>query len=301
MPKLETYGVITPEELKQAEREGKFRIADNVTCSYCDQPVRVDTQTQYLYCPQHYKLALSLHWYPGYPAVPYDAPRYKEMHFFLAQLERNRPLFDRQTPEYIAREKGCPFCDRYLLPVDTSIETQRDASLLNQKMFCSECGVSFLIEAIAPAENVRQLRFLVDAKHLPKTDAPETDTDDAPQTENKAENLPRHLPENQPPNQNDSQPSDGRHFVDNVPPVRNASDVDAEIPEPQNAHTDIAGQILDYLSSAPNHTATTAEMTDAFNASPNGFNKAKEKLIEAGKIRRVTRGVYQLINPKSTT
>ena len=148
MPKLKTYGVITEEELNQAEREGTFLITDTVTCSYCDQPVRVDTNTQYLYCPQHHPLALSMYWYPGYPAVPYDAPRYKEMHFFLTQLERNRPLFDRQQPEYIAREKGCPFCDRYLTPVDATLEEQRDASLLNQRMSCSECGVSFLIEVI---------------------------------------------------------------------------------------------------------------------------------------------------------
>ena len=52
MAKLETYGVITEEEYKQAERDGNFLITDTLVCSYCQAPVRVQNQDS-LYCPQH--------------------------------------------------------------------------------------------------------------------------------------------------------------------------------------------------------------------------------------------------------
>ena len=323
MPKLKTYGVITEDEYRQAEQEGRFLIADTVTCSYCDQPVTVDTDTQYLYCPQHYQLALTMYWYPGYPAVPMDAPRYKEMHFFLSQLERNLPLFDRTQPEYLAREKGCPFCDRYLTPVDPRIEAQRDASLLNQSMFCPECGVSFLIEVIerpSIGKNVLRLRFRVDAKHLPQgldaqvrhqkasipstaednsdgiatsdrvvTDALRTPSDrilSDPVRENQDVNQPPNQPVNQPHAVDSQNPSDGRATWHSAAPVS----------ENPNARKDIQGQIEAYLSDAEEHTAQTAEMIKAIGCSPQGFNVEKEKLIEAGKIRKVKRGVYQLIN-----
>jgi len=92
-------------------------------------------------------------------------------------------------------------------------------------------------------------------------------------------------PENQTPNQ----------------PINQPQARDSQIPLPPNAHTDIAGQIVEYLTDAPNHTATTAEMIAAFGCSPQGFNVEKEKLIEAGKISKLKRGVYQLINHTEST
>ena len=321
MPKLQTQGVITEEELKQAERDGKFLIADNVTCSYCDQPVTVDTDPQYLYCPQHFQLALTMYWYPGYPAVPMDAPRYKEMHFFLAQLERNQPLFDRRQPEYLATEKGCPFCDRYMSAVDTRREGERDVSLLNQKMFCPDCGVSFLIEVVerpSIGQNVLRLRFRVDAKHLPQaidaqvrkpqkasiastaednsdgiatsdrvvTDAVRTPSDrilSDPVRENQDVNQPLNQPLNQPPNQppNPSQTHASETETDELP----------------NRHKDVEAQIVAFLTDAPQNTAETRQMIHACDCTPESFNQARKRLQKHGKIRKVKRGVYQLINP----
>lgn len=157
MSKLKTYGIITEEEYRQAERNGKLLITENAVCSYCHGPVEVHDNS-YLYCRQHSQLALRIMAYPGYPSVPKEVPRYKQMHFFFSKLERNRTLFDRQQPEYIAREKGCPFCDRYL----SHGQTGRDASLLNHPLFCPDCGVSFLIEVIerrVDDKNRLQLRF----------------------------------------------------------------------------------------------------------------------------------------------
>lgn len=100
------------------------------------------------------------------------------------------------------------------------------------------------------------------------TDAPETDTADNNETQ----------PLNQPLN----------------PPQHQPNAID-EIPEHPNAHTDIAGQIVAYLTDAENHTATAGEMKAAFDCSPEGFNKAIKTL--AGRVERIKRGTYQLINP----
>lgn len=67
--------------------------------------------------------------------------------------------------------------------------------------------------------------------------------------------------------------------------------------EHPNAHTDIAGQILASLTDALHHTATTKEMRAAIGCTTEGFNKARKKLLAEGKIRKVKRGVYALINP----
>ena len=62
-------------------------------------------------------------------------------------------------------------------------------------------------------------------------------------------------------------------------------------------HTDVAGQILTYLSRQPNHTATRKEMLSVIHGSDSRFKAAIRELIEARKIRRVSRGVYELIIP----
>lgn len=219
------------------------------------------------------------------------------MHFFFSQLARNQPLFDHRQPEYIATEKGCPFCDRYLLPVDPRREGERDASLLNQKMFCADCGVSFLIEVIARTVDGKQrlkMRFTPDTEKLSTAEAEHSQRQHDTTKTVANDEKPQKLPRSQPPNHNENQPSDGRDIVHKVPPVRNASDVPAEIPEHPNRHTDIAGQIVEYLTE--HKTGKTAEMIAAFNCTTQGFNKARKKLIAQGQIRKVKRGVYQLIH-----
>ena len=134
------------------------------------------------------------------------------------------------------------------------------------------------IKRAANLPHVQRDTPFIPIRNLPDTDSL-TRAKQTPHTDEKDQNLPR----SQPQNQNESQP--------------NASDVDAESPENPNAHIDIAGQIVEYLTDAPMHTAGTAEMVKAIGCSRQGFNVEKEKLIEAGKIRKVTRGVYQLINP----
>lgn len=76
-------------------------------------------------------------------------------------------------------------------------------------------------------------------------------------------------------------------------PLNQPNAIDFEYP---NAHTDFAGQIVAYLKDTENHTATMGEMKAAFDCSPEGLNKAIKTLIEAGRIYRIKRGVYQLIN-----
>ena len=72
------------------------------------------------------------------------------------------------------------------------------------------------------------------------------------------------------------------------------------IAPPSNAKKDVEGQMLKYLTHAPRNTATTAEMRNAFGCSRQGLKDAADNLIEAGKIRRLKRGVYEFINHKPT-
>lgn len=84
-----------------------------------------------------------------------------------------------------------------------------------------------------------------------------------------------------------------QNLPQNLPQVTS----DFQISEHPNAHTDIAAQIVAYLTDAPNHTATTAEMRLAIGCTTEGFNKAVKKLITLGKIRKIKRGVYALNLP----
>ena len=81
--------------------------------------------------------------------------------------------------------------------------------------------------------------------------------------------------------------------TENLPQVTR----DFQIPEHPNAHTDIAAQIVAYLTDASDHTAKTAEMRQAIGCTTEGFNKARKKLLKHGKIRTLARGVYALNLP----
>ena len=272
MPKLKTYGVITEDEYKQ----GNFLIASNVTCSYCDQPVSVSENPEYLYCPQHYQLALSMVMYPGYPAIPRDTPRYKEMHFFFSQLARNLPLFDRQKPEYLVREKGCPFCDRYLLPVDPRRDGQIDTSLLNQTLFCPDCGVAFLIEVIAPTgrqDEGLQMHF------TPDTDAhtPQTHTASQPQT-TQTHTGNRDTETHTHAKKNETTPA---------APVGSTTDT----PPKKNAPKDIEGQILALLPK-DGTAMRPKEILANINGNRKNMYEALKRLEKDGHIKNVERGWY---------
>ena len=282
MEKTQTPRILTQNEITR----GNFLIATNVTCSYCDQPVRVSENPEYLSCTQHHQLALSMYWYPGYPAVPIETPRYKEMHFFLSPLARNRPLFDSPQPKYIATEKGCPLCDLYITPLDANIEGQRDASLLNTPLFCPDCSLTFRIKVIPrPASEVLQLRFQLDARHLPPTAQNITDriVSDPVRDTADVENQRVNPPPNQPPNPSQTHASE--------------TETQTQTDDPPNRHKDVEAQIVAFLTDAPQNTAETREMIDACDCTPESFNQARKRLLKHGRIRKIKRGVYQLINP----
>lgn len=126
--------------------------------------------------------------------------------------------------------------------------------------------------------NVPRDTPFIPIRPLPDTDKNGTHAQDA--TQNDTENRPMKQTVNQPQNQPNL-----THAFDNIPD------------ENPNRHTDVKGQIVAYLTDAPENTAGTREMTTAIGCSPQGFKKAKDKLIEHGQIRQIKRGVYQLINP----
>ena len=192
MAKLKSYGIITPDELHSTEQAGRFVITNKLTCAYCPEPVTVKDH-EYLYCQQHHYLKMSVEAYPGYPAIPKEVPRYHEMHFSLSRLDQNRGTFDNETSKDIAREKGCPFCGRYMDPPPAD---KRDFSVLNQRFFCPDCGVAFQIVVSAYVigdQNLLALRFQPSEKHL-QTEAAVEHTDvgnrQHPQIEQQIEHPP---------------------------------------------------------------------------------------------------------------
>ena len=165
MAKLQTPGLITKEEYEKAQTEDRFLITENVVCSYCQEPVSY-RETYDLYqhktkrgfdCKRHRELILSMVAYPGYPSIPKDEPRYGQMHIFLSEV--NRTLYSDERIGYVAEDRGCPFCNRYLSIQGTD---ERDTSLLSNPLFCEDCEVAFLIEVIERQENGKkrlELRF----------------------------------------------------------------------------------------------------------------------------------------------
>lgn len=72
--------------------------------------------------------------------------------------------------------------------------------------------------------------------------------------------------------------------------------VNTSIPDsPPNQHKDVAGQILKYLSENGG-IGKTDKMREAIGCSPQGFNKAIKKLIDNGRVKKIARGIYELIN-----
>ena len=158
MAKLQTHGVITRQEFQQAETEGTFIISPKVVCAYCRNTVTIH-DNQYLYCSRHQHLKLSVDVASDYPAVPQE-DHYREMHFSLSRLYRNQTSFDsNEQRKYVARGKGCPFCDKYMMPVDFAWGERFDASLLNQRVFCSDCGVDFHIKVVEHKKGL-EMRFM---------------------------------------------------------------------------------------------------------------------------------------------
>ena len=76
--------------------------------------------------------------------------------------------------------------------------------------------------------------------------------------------------------------------------------IDVPIPASHpNARKDVARQIIEYLTEHQN-TATTSQLLDTCQCSREALNKALQKLIKAGTIEKVKRGVYVLINRSET-
>ena len=78
-------------------------------------------------------------------------------------------------------------------------------------------------------------------------------------------------------------------------PLNQPNTTHTPLPDPSNAHIDVAGQILEYLSEHGG-TGTTKQMRDAIGCSPQGFKDAIDKLIAEGQIQRIKRGTYKLTN-----
>ena len=270
MAKLKTPGIITPEEYQQAAAAGRFLICEDVRCSYCQSGVRRHDQDD-LYCHEHRQLRLWMDWYPGFPGIPKEAPRYNEMHFTLSKLVGNQLPFNERRTKPIAEAKGCPFCSRYMDAVDPLLAEKLDPSLLNQSLSCRDCDVAFrihLTDAELAGENVLELRFQPEEQYL--LASAETQT----------------RPSADPP----SVDSDARDADEVEAPPSSVSEAVRS-----NAHKDVAGQILDYLSENGD-IGKTPKMKEALDCSPQSFKEAIDKLIAERRVRKVVRGVYELIH-----
>lgn len=166
MAKPQTPGVITLQEFQRAEKEGKFIISHKVVCAYCTKTVAINgNDKKFLYCPHHNYLKLSVETAPDYPAVPQE-DHYKEMNFRLYRLYRSQTS-DNEPRKYVARGKGCPFCDKYMIRVDYDWGERFDASLLNQRVLCADCEVHFHIK-VFERKKWLEMRFVPEEKYLPE-------------------------------------------------------------------------------------------------------------------------------------
>lgn len=123
----------------------------------------------------------------------------------------------------------------------------------------------------------------IESRNLPPN-AIATGRNDTPHNENRPLNPPPNQPLNPP-----QAMSDGIGHNPCGDPVR-----DSQSPEHHNAHIDVKGQVEAYLTE--HHIATTPKLRDVCNCSREALNQALHKLINTKQIRRVKRGVYQLIN-----
>ncbi len=130
---------------------------------------------------------------------------------------------------------------------------------MNQPTFCSDCGVSFRIEAI-DVRGVLQMRFQVEAKHLPPT---ENDTD-TPQTENSVASV-------------------------------ESSDADPQVPY-RSAELTVPEKIVEFLNYInEDHTATGTEIKKALGGlAPATFKWAMDQLVEDGKAEKGAYNLYRL-------
>ena len=289
MAKLKTPGIITPEEYQQASAAGRFLICEDVRCSYCQSGVRRHDQDD-LYCHQHRQLRLWMDWYPGFPGIPKEAPRYNEMHFTLSKRVGNQLPFNAPTTKPIAEAKGCPFCSRYMDAVDPLLAEKLDPSLLNQSLSCRDCDVAFrirLTDAELAGENVLELRFQPEAQYLLASAENVLEMGVQPEETSLLESA---VTQTHPDTRPQSVDSDTREADEVEAPPPSVSEAVRS-----NAHTDIAEQILEYLRSH-GELGKTGLMIKAIGCSRQGFKEAIDKLIVERRVRKIVRGVFELIH-----
>lgn len=165
-----------------------------------------------------------------------------------------------QSREVARLNLCCLSCGESLTPDETCTNTCWIQTYLCLEIQDAEPYIKRWLNCLEVKRDIPEIPMRLSAA----SDAPETDTQD----------------------NNETQPL-------NIPPTQTNA-IDFEIPEHPHPHTDIAGQILAFLKDAPNQTATTSEMRTAIGCTPGGFNKAVIKLQNAGRIRKVERGVYAL-------
>lgn len=245
------------------KRSNQTRIKVALRCPVCD------TSIQHTETPQRRISAFAqrddTHETPQLQCRSCSAPASLFQHSHHTETADTRLIFVEvkgQRREVARLKMQCLSCGQTLLTDETCTNTCRIQTYIRVQHLDGE----LYIKRAANKPHVPRDTEIPMRQTLP-TDAPETHTADNNDT----------LPLNQPLNLPQHQP--------------NAID---EIPEPKNAHTDIAGQIVAYLTKAENHTATAGEMKAAFDCTPGGFNKAVIKLQNAGRIRKVKRGVYAL-------
>lgn len=257
-----SHGHTTPYEwqkLEQRSRDTQQRIQPQ--CPACNAEIH-PTDTTDLRC-------LSCH-------APVEIYQHRE----LTETADRRVIYIQvkgQRRPLLTLDLQCLSCERRLQADETCTNTCEIQTYLTLEHQDAERGSG---DDTLPPRSGGEL-YIKRAANLPhvQRDTPEIDIRNFPDTDSLTR--ANETPENQTPNQPLNQPQ---------------AMSDDQSPEYPNAHIDIAGQIVAFLSDADDNTATTAEMRKAIGCTTEGFNKAVKKLIAQGQIRKVKRGVYQLIH-----
>ena len=79
-------------------------------------------------------------------------------------------------------------------------------------------------------------------------------------------------------------------------PILRDAEPEYETPVPIQApeHKDVAGQLMSFMTERES-PATTRELLDALDCTRESLNKAAGKLMAAGQLQRVKRGIYELM------
>lgn len=191
-----------------------------------------------------------------------DAPVEVYQHRELTETADRRVIYihvSGQRRAVLSLDLHCLSCEQRL----TSAETCTNTCPIQTYLVCEHEDAELYISRLAIRSDAHFPREPTEIQTRTPNDTDSTDNE-TPHTQNQ--------PVNQPPAIDDQIPSD----------------------EHPNRHTDVKGQVLAHLTE--HHIATTPKLRDVCNCSPEALNQALQKLINAKQIRKVKRGVYELIN-----